>query len=92
MLRFEKFKNKFKNITTEYHTFRYFDIRNFEIPKYWSFYISSFQILTPTLIFYYSDFRKFGRFTFARSLIFEFEISAILKFYCSKFRPSPIPN
>ena len=28
--------------------FRYFNIRNFEIPKYWSFYISSFQILTPT--------------------------------------------
>ena len=28
--------------------FRNFNIRNFEIPKYWSFYISSFQILTPT--------------------------------------------
>ena len=26
--------------------FRYFDIRNFEIPKYWSFYIPSFEILT----------------------------------------------
>ena len=25
-------------------------IRNFEVPKYWSFYISSFQTLTPTLI------------------------------------------
>ena len=24
------------------------NIRNFEIPKYWSFYISTFQILTPT--------------------------------------------
>ena len=33
--------------------------------------------------------RKFGRSTFARSLIFKFEISAILKFYCSKFLPSP---
>ena len=28
--------------------FRYFNIRNFEIPKYWSFYILLFQILTPT--------------------------------------------
>ena len=28
--------------------FRYFIIRNFEIPKYWSFYILSSQILTPT--------------------------------------------
>ena len=33
--------------------------------------------------------RKFGRSTFARSLIFKFEIWAILKFYCSKFLPSP---
>ena len=31
--------------------FRYFDIRNFEIPKYRSFDISSFQILTATQIF-----------------------------------------
>ena len=31
-------------------SFRYFNIRNFEIPKYWSFYIPSFQILTPTRI------------------------------------------
>ena len=28
--------------------FRYFSIRNFEIPKYWSFYTSSFQFLIPT--------------------------------------------
>ena len=28
-----------------------FNIRNFEIPKYWSFYILSFQILTPHPIF-----------------------------------------
>ena len=28
--------------------FRYFIIRNFEIPKYRLFYISSFQILTAT--------------------------------------------
>ena len=36
-------------------------------------------------IFYYSDSCKFGRSTFERSLIFKFEISAILEFYCSKF-------
>ena len=40
-------------------------------------------------IFYSSDSRKSGRSTFARSLIFKFEISAILKFYCSKFWTSP---
>ena len=28
--------------------FRHFNIRDFEISKYWSFYILSFQILTPT--------------------------------------------
>ena len=28
--------------------FRYFNIRNFKILKYWSFYISSLQIFTPT--------------------------------------------
>ena len=33
----------------EYLIFRYFNIRNFEISKYRSFYISSVQILTPTL-------------------------------------------
>ena len=32
--------------------------------------------------------RKFGLSTFKRSLIFKFETSAILKFYCSKFEPS----
>ena len=34
--------------------------------------------------------RKFGRSAFERSLIFKFELSAILKFYCSKFKPSSI--
>ena len=37
--------------------FRYFNIRNFEIPKYWSFYISSFQILTPTRL---KDMNEWG--------------------------------
>ena len=40
-------------------------------------------------IFYCGDPRKFDHSTFARSLIFKFEISTILKFYCSKFWPSP---
>ena len=31
--------------------FRYFDIRNFEIPEYRSFYIWSFQILYTTPFF-----------------------------------------
>ena len=59
-------------------------------------YSAPFEILSIFMlpfdikfIFYCGDTRKFGRSTFARSLIFKFEISAILKFYCSKFRPSP---
>ena len=41
----EKINSKIKLL----NNFRYFNIRNFEILKYWSFYILSFQILTPTL-------------------------------------------
>ena len=33
--------------------FSCFNIRNFEVSKYWSSYISSFQILTPTPFFHY---------------------------------------
>ena len=44
--------------------------------------------LNINFIFYCSDSGKFGCSTFARSLIFKFEISAILKFYCSTFWPS----
>ena len=40
-------KKLFKNKTIELLIFRYFDIRNFKIPKCRSFNISSFQILTP---------------------------------------------
>ena len=40
-------------------------------------------------LFYCSDSHKFSCSKFARSLIFKLEISAILKFYCSKFWPSP---
>ena len=43
-----KWKIKFENKTIEQLIFRYFNIRNFEILKYRSFYISSFQISTPT--------------------------------------------
>ena len=32
-------RNKFLNKIIDWLIFRYFSIRNFEIPKYWSFYI-----------------------------------------------------
>ena len=57
ILQYTKFLNIFgiqiisknKNKKFEDKTiFRYFNIRNFKIPKYRSFYISSFQILNPT--------------------------------------------
>ena len=47
-----KIKNKFKNGKIEQFAFRYFYIRNFEIPKNEPFYIWSFQILTPTPIIF----------------------------------------
>ena len=39
---------KYDNKTIEKLIFRYFNIRNFEISKFQSFYISSFKILTAT--------------------------------------------
>ena len=42
-----KIKNKFENKKN----FRYFNIRNFEIPKYRRFYIWSLQMLTPAPFF-----------------------------------------
>ena len=45
----KKWKIKFENKMIESLIFRYFNIRNFEISKYLSFYISLFQILTLTL-------------------------------------------
>ena len=39
---------KYDNNTIEKLIFRYFNIRNFEISKFQSFYISSSKILTPT--------------------------------------------
>ena len=39
---------EYDNKTIEKLIFRYFNIRNFEISKFQSFYISSFKILTPT--------------------------------------------
>ena len=38
---------KYDNKTMEKIIFRYFNIRNIEISKFQSFYISSFKILTP---------------------------------------------
>ena len=50
------------------------------------FDINEFQrFIFSIFIFYCSDSRMFGRSTFESSLIFKFEISVILKFYCSKF-------
>ena len=40
---------KYDNKTIEKLIFRYFNIRNFEISKFQSFYVSSFKMLTPTL-------------------------------------------
>ena len=71
------------------------------ISKFWNcssiWYSALFGILSIFIlpfdinfILYYSDSRKFGRSKFARSLIFKFEIAAILQFYCSKFWPSPV--
>ena len=40
-------KIKFEKKIIEWLIFRYFNIYNFVISKYQSFYISSFQILTP---------------------------------------------
>ena len=72
-----------------------------KISKFWNYssirYSARFAILlifilpfNINFIIYCSDSRKFGRSTFARSLIFKFKISAILRFYCSKFWPSPL--
>ena len=71
-----------------------------KISKFWNCssirYSAPFTILPIFIlpfdinfIFYCNDSRKFGPSTFALSLIFKFEISAILKFYSSKFWPSP---
>ena len=58
-------KTKFENKTIEQLISRYFNIRNFLISKYWSFYVSSFDIFLPTSILFFStliifQYRKFG--------------------------------
>ena len=47
-----------------------------------------FDALTSRFLFpiYFSYSRKVGCYTFKRPLIVKFKISAILKFYCSKFQ------
>ena len=57
-------------------------IRYFAPFAIWPIFILPFDI---NFIFYYSDSREFSLSTIECSLIFKFEISAILKFYCSKF-------
>ena len=44
-------KKKFENKIIELLIFLNFNIRNVKITKYRSFYISSFQILTPTQLY-----------------------------------------
>ena len=57
-----KIKNKFQNEKIEWFDFRYFHIRNFEIPKYRPFYIWSFQMLILTNFFFrFSEGRNFER-------------------------------
>ena len=47
-------KKKIENKIIEQIIFLYLIVRNFKISKYWSFYITSFQILTPTQFFFVS--------------------------------------
>ena len=49
----------------------------------------NFDALSSQFLFSIVATRKFGRSTFERSLIFKFEMLAILKLECSKFKPSP---
>ena len=48
----KKWKIKFKNKIIKKLIYRYFNIRNCEISKYRSFYISTFQISAPTQVTY----------------------------------------
>ena len=43
------------------------------------------RFIYAIFIFYCSDSRKFGHSTFELSLVFEFEMLTILKFYCLTF-------
>ena len=56
-----KIKNKFKIKKIEYFMFRSFNIRNFEISKYWLFYIWLLERLTPTrrLTINCNNYKKF---------------------------------
>ena len=56
----KKMKN-YGNKTIEKLIFRYFNICNFEISKFQSFYISSFKILTPTPPYKIHSFRMLAR-------------------------------
>ena len=63
-------------------------VRPFDIPHHSQFVRFLYLPFDLNFIFYCSDSRKFGRYKLGLSLIFKFEISAILIFYCSKFWPS----
>ena len=58
--------------------------------SYLPFAINEFRCFIFSIFIFYSSYsRKFGRSTFELSLIFKFQILAILRFDCSKFQPSP---
>ena len=69
-------------------------VRPFDIPHHsqscrFSFFPSDInefrRFIFLIFIFYCSYSRKFGRSTFERSLIFKFELLAVLQFDCLKF-------
>ena len=59
----------------------------FRTTRYFALYICFLVYIS----FSVSNSHKFGRSTFARSLILKFEMSVVLKFYCSIFWPSSLP-
>ena len=71
---------------------------SFDIPKYSQFCRFSYlpfdinEFIFSIFIFYIVVTRKFGGSAFERSLIFKFEMLAMLKFDCSKFNPPPEKN
>ena len=65
-------------------------VRLFDIPHYSQFCQFSYFPFKSIFSISISYFSEFGRSTFERSLIFKFETSAILKFYCLKFQPSSL--
>ena len=75
----KEWKIKFENKTIAELIFLCFNIRNFEISKYRSFYISSFQILTSTRNFKMTNI-KITKEELFDSFIFEFFFSFFINY------------